>query len=87
MPLYENCIHWRVCALACPLDVKECRHFKAEGDDIKHGHWLKQNNSSYSPFDGSPPNWFICSVCGRHEKKAEPYCNCGAKMDEDEVQT
>ena len=24
---------------------------------------------------------YICSVCGRIEMKAEPYCNCGAKMD------
>lgn len=24
---------------------------------------------------------YICSVCGRIEMKAEPYCHCGAKMD------
>lgn len=57
----------------------------ADVQEVIHGHWLKQNNSSYSPFDGSPPNWYICSVCGRREEKAEPYCNCGAKMDEEVI--
>ena len=23
---------------------------------------------------------FVCSRCGRSERKKEPYCNCGAKM-------
>lgn len=25
--------------------------------------------------------YFVCSLCGREEDNAEPYCNCGAKMD------
>lgn len=80
MAIFYNCIHWRVCALPCPLDVEECRHFKAEGDEIKHGHWVK----------GQKENSYYCSNCTwsiPYNKLGKPvfspFCyKCGAKMDE-----
>lgn len=28
-----------------------------------------------------PERYYRCSKCGRVEKRKEPYCHCGAKMD------
>ena len=55
----------------------------ADVEKIKHGHWIKRNNPNFSIFDNSTENIFICSECGREEGKNEPYCHCGAKMDEE----
>lgn len=75
MAIFYNCIHWRVCALPCPLDVEECRHFKAEGDEVKHGHWYKKVNS-----EEALPH---CSQCHKANDGYNYYCShCGAKMDE-----
>ncbi len=46
-------------------------------EPVKHGHWILCKN--YFP-DGTEA--FVCSLCGRAEAVEEPYCNCGAKMDE-----
>lgn len=41
--------------------------------EVKHGHWISNEFG----------NVFICSECGRRElTNIEPYCHCGAKMDE-----
>ena len=50
---------------------------EADVEPVRHGHWM---NKSYFP-DGTTA--FICSLCGRAEECMEPYCNCGAKMDEE----
>lgn len=44
---------------------------------IRHEHWI-------SFLDGDeimPERFYKCSRCGRVERRKEPYCHCGAKMD------
>ena len=45
---------------------------------VQHGHWIKKVGGVHFPWK--------CSLCGRVEAEKEPYCNCGAKMDEVEVE-
>jgi hypothetical protein len=45
------------------------------------GEWVE--DTDYYDDDYSECNVrkvFVCSKCGRTEKRKEPYCNCGAKM-------
>ena len=53
----------------------------ADVQEVKHAKWIQ--NSCHDRF-------YTCSECGRHVEtyfispvKAYPYCNCGAKMDEE----
>ena len=51
---------------------------------VKHGEWNEE--TEYYADDYSECNVrkvYACSLCGRMEKRKEPYCNCGAKMDEE----
>lgn len=55
----------------------------ADATEVKHGRWIEE--TEYYDDDYSECNVrkiFVCSLCGRTEKQKEPYCNCGAKMDE-----
>lgn len=48
-----------------------------EAAPVVHGKWM-------SFLDGDhimPERYYKCSICGRIEKRIEPYCNCGARMD------
>ena len=50
--------------------------------EVRHGEWLEEKE--YYADDYSECNVrkvYACSLCGRTEKRKEPYCNCGAKMD------
>lgn len=50
--------------------------------EVRHGEW--REDTEYYDDDYSECNVrkvFVCSRCGRSERKKEPYCNCGAKMD------
>lgn len=48
-----------------------------------HGKWIEIHNPSYSPFDGSPSTFKICSVCESVSERETRYCqNCGADMRE-----
>ena len=54
-----------------------------EADKIKpvEGEWL--TDTEYYDDDYSECNVrkvFVCSRCGRTERRKEPYCHCGAKM-------
>ena len=83
MGIFYNCIHWRVCALPCPLDIKECKHYKE--DTEKHGHWVEHNyKQTQDREDYEHP--YECSVCHfRQGILRTNYCwECGAKMDESE---
>lgn len=46
-----------------------------------NGWWVFENNTCYSPFDGSGENIYRCSVCYKKESRATKYCpNCGSFM-------
>ena len=50
-----------------------------EAEPVRHGRWI-------SFLDGDhimPERYYRCSECGRIERRKEPYCHCGAKMDGD----
>ena len=46
---------------------------------VVHGRWIKE---VYIDPYGADWTKYRCSLCGRVEIKKEPYCNCGAKMEE-----
>lgn len=52
----------------------------ADVAEVRHGEWILTkteigwNCKEY-------PTEYTCSLCGRTEKRKEPYCHCGAKMD------
>jgi hypothetical protein len=55
----------------------------ADVAEVKHGYWKEE--TEYYDDDWGECNVrevFECSLCGRTERRKEPYCNCGAKMDE-----
>lgn len=51
--------------------------------EVKHGQWLDDivEGTTVAGVDFKGVVGYKCSLCGRHEIKKEPYCNCGAKMD------
>ena len=64
----------------------------ANAAPVIHGHWIVQRKMVYLSSTEYPlrkptplwvPDFYNCSVCGRREKYEEPYCHCGAKMDEE----
>ena len=58
---------------------------------VQRGEWVEQVKETLIPVEydsnGDPilhkVIYYKCNLCGRTEGKKEPYCNCGAKMDED----
>ena len=57
----------------------------ADVEEVKHGKWIEDIKDIF-PANGIVPIkalvGYRCSVCNRPELRKEPYCNCGAKMDE-----
>ena len=58
----------------------------ADVEEVRHGRWIETRRGQKSPegyyYWNTPlTHVYVCSECGRHEDKKEPYCNCGAKMD------
>lgn len=49
-----------------------------------HGHWVPAANTWTHDLNEASRRIFRCSVCGRYENTKEPFCNCGAVMDEGE---
>lgn len=57
----------------------------ADVEPIRHAHWIIHDKTlavSFGEF-AVVGHYFECSSCGRTEDHKEPYCNCGAKMDEE----
>lgn len=90
----EKCIHYPICKADSPympddfVDFfphnEDCKYFKPAADviEVRHGVWREE--TEYYDDDYSECNVrkvYACSLCGRTEKRKEPYCNCGAKMD------
>ena len=48
---------------------------------VVHGHWIEHIEHDEET-DCDVPDGFECSECGRWEQYKEPFCNCGAMMDE-----
>lgn len=57
------------------------RMVEFEPTPVVHGYWIKKNNPAYSPFDGSPSEFYVCPKCGAVANKPFPYCHCGAKLE------
>lgn len=51
---------------------------------VVRGEWIEHDEYICNS-DGKPVakigTIFVCSLCGREERRKEPYCHCGAKMD------
>lgn len=65
----------------------------ADAAPVVHAHWIVQKKPVYISSAEHPlskptklyiPDSYTCSMCGRREPYQEPYCHCGAKMDEKE---
>ncbi len=87
----EKCIHRSVCVLHEDDFMSSaekngfCSQFKSSDDyaEVKHGRWIdEQLQTVLSVLHDCVI--YKCSICGREEKRKEPYCNCGAKMDNGE---
>ena len=83
-PLDRTCGGFQECDCKC-LQYNRCEAVYDAG-------WRKQIAAEWKPYteyyadDYSECNTrrvWSCSRCGRLEKYKEPYCNCGAKMRED----
>lgn len=56
-----------------------------DAEPVRHGRWLEDYETFVQDngYESKPIHTgFVCSVCGRHSSSIEPYCHCGAKMDE-----
>jgi hypothetical protein len=56
----------------------------ADVEPVRHGRWIEKKKNMTEGAAYMIPliiKYFVCSLCGREEDIAEPYCNCGAKMD------
>ena len=55
---------------------------REESKKSESGEWLfHSHNPSYSPFDGSPSDFYRCSNCGYVTEEKTDYCpKCGKKM-------
>lgn len=53
-------------------------------EPVKHGKWIEIPFKPKHEWDTVKGyTTYKCSECGRQEDKREPYCHCGAKMDEE----
>lgn len=60
---------------------------------VVHGVWLEKEEETYCPVlygeDAEPIlhkyTRYICNLCGRSSTVPEPYCHCGAKMDDEPI--
>jgi hypothetical protein len=60
----------------------------ADVEPVVHSHWIyKVDYSAGSDDDFCCPSYYECARCGRTTKDSEPYCHCGAKMDEKEEES
>lgn len=51
---------------------------------VVRGKWIRENNPSYSPFDGSSEFIYRCNQCGESNDRDSALCpNCGADMREE----
>lgn len=66
----KNVIEW----LKTDFDVVE-----ADVEPVRHGHWIKTDNTWTHDYYEKGTPIYRCSLCGRYEKTIQPYCNCGAK--------
>lgn len=82
----QKCLSEKVCRyndginLYCKDDY-DCPHFKDENvyNKIIRGNWIREKRT----ISGVEFYIYKCSVCGREEEFAfNPYCNCGAKMND-----
>ena len=48
---------------------------------VVHARWIERSDKGII----SMTHPYMCSRCWRVEMDKEPYCNCGAKMDEDSL--
>ena len=58
----------------------------SNAEPVRHGKWIEipfKPEHEWDTVKGYAT--YKCSICGRRELVKEPYCNCGAKMDEGEV--
>lgn len=58
----------------------------ADVHEVKHGEWLPdyETFTDCNGFESEPiQTGWVCSVCDRQESRKEPYCHCGALMNND----
>ena len=67
------------------ISVEDRKPAMTRGDHNENdiGKWIfHSHNPSYSPFDGSPSEFYRCSSCGYIAENRTEYCpKCGKKMD------
>ena len=75
-----DAIEWDADLAVWTLKDDDLENFPAaDVAPVVHGRWIKE---VYIDPYGADWTKYRCSLCGRVEIKKEPYCNCGAKMEE-----
>ena len=65
------------------LDVNHLRYEIADVRPVVRGRWEEHYETyDHNPEWGEVQYGYICSLCGRWEYEREPFCNCGAMMEE-----
>ncbi len=71
----------------CTEDIDIYSIPSADVAPVVHGKWIEVCDEMQDILKERDPYIMIrgyrCSRCGRFEEKIEPYCNCGAKMEEE----
>lgn len=72
------------CTLLTPEEFAEYLYELPAADvaPVVHARWITRSDKGII----SMTHPYMCSRCWRVEMEKEPYCNCGAKMDEGEKQ-
>ena len=70
--------------LRCQFDIDDIPTVDAV--EVAHGKWIEDYETFVQDngYESEPIHTgFVCSMCGRRSCSIEPYCHCGAKMDDD----
>jgi hypothetical protein len=63
-------------------EIMDCVRYASEVDAVPvvRGEWI-QHHETTTDNETLPYGW-ECSLCGRWEMEKQPFCNCGAKMED-----
>ena len=71
------------CGISCDDYKRISKIPAADVRPVVRGRWIRHYEQADTGEDiiTYPCGW-VCSECGRWESEDEPFCNCGAKMEE-----
>ena len=78
---YQKCLHWRVCNLCCPYDLKDCRHYIPSGETTEAKILVKVKVAQNSMGRCENIVYHVCGNCGNEVGLNDNYCSkCGKRL-------